>query len=196
MTLKDWQSAQLVGLSMACVVSACMVIRQLIIEGKAGVYRSACWHHAAPPSISRLHAQVVAPVRETAAQALGAAARGLPLPQLQRLAQVLRQLVSQPQWDVRQGGLLGLKFLLAATQSSQAPRLLRDALPAALQALQVCPPGGWALLGLAGCWSGCCMAGVSCWAAAVFCCLLAIWHGAGHPTMHRVYLNHGCRSVP
>lgn len=84
-----------------------------------------------------MHVQVVAPVRETAAQALGMAARALPLPQLQATVAVLCQLVGNIQWDVRQGGLLGLKFLLAAVSGADAASLMDSALPATLQALQV-----------------------------------------------------------
>ena len=80
----------------------------------------------------------MAPVRETVAQALGVAGRALPLAQLETTASLLRQLVSASEWDVRQGGLLGLKFLLAATQGPKSEPLLGSALPAALQALQVC----------------------------------------------------------
>ncbi|KAK9809358.1 hypothetical protein WJX73_008453 [Symbiochloris irregularis] len=80
--------------------------------------------------------QAVAPVRETVGQALGLAARALPAPQMQATAAILCQLAGASEWDVRQGGLLGLKFLLAATQADQAAALLLAALPAALHALQ------------------------------------------------------------
>jgi len=81
-------------------------------------------------------AQVVAPVRETAAQALGAAVQPLPVSQAQALLSLLHQLIQQQQWDVRHGGLLGLKYLLAArTDASQ--ELMPRALPAAILGLQV-----------------------------------------------------------
>ena len=48
----------------------------------------------------------------------------------------VRQLVDQKQWDVRHGGLLGLKYLLAA-RADLGPQLLPEALPAALLGLKV-----------------------------------------------------------
>lgn len=79
---------------------------------------------------------MVAPVRETAAQALGAAVQPLPLAHAQALLSLLHQLVQQQQWDVRHGGLLGLKYLLAARPD--APQhLLSQAVPAAILGLHV-----------------------------------------------------------
>lgn len=81
--------------------------------------------------------QVIAPVRETAAQAVGAAMQPLPACSAQALLALLHQLIKQQQWDVRHGGLLGLKYLLAARpHDSQA--LMPQALPAAVLGLQVC----------------------------------------------------------
>ena len=48
----------------------------------------------------------------------------------------VRQLIDQKQWDVRHGGLLGLKYLLAA-RADLGPQLLPEALPAALLGLKV-----------------------------------------------------------
>ena len=48
----------------------------------------------------------------------------------------VRQLIDQTQWDVRHGGLLGLKYLLAA-RADLGPQLLPEALPAALLGLKV-----------------------------------------------------------
>ncbi|DBA67496.1 TPA: hypothetical protein ACH3X2_001776 [Trebouxia sp. C0005] len=79
--------------------------------------------------------QVVAPVRETAAQALGAAVQPLPLSQAQALLSLLHQLIQQQQWDVRHGGLLGLKYLLAARKDA-SQELMSQALPAAILGLQ------------------------------------------------------------
>lgn len=83
-----------------------------------------------------MYAQVVAPVRETAAQALGAAVQPLPLSQAQALLSLLHQLIQQQQWDVRHGGLLGLKYLLAARKDA-SQELMSQALPAAILGLQV-----------------------------------------------------------
>lgn len=53
-------------------------------------------------------------MRETAAQALGAATQPLPPAALRLLLGVLRQLSECSEWEVRHGGLLGLKYVLAA----------------------------------------------------------------------------------
>ena len=83
-----------------------------------------------------LGAQVVAPVRETAAQALGAAARGLPASSLHVLVRHLTTLVAQAEWGVRLAGLLGIKYVLAA-RLDQAGALLPAVLPSVLTGLKV-----------------------------------------------------------
>ena len=84
-----------------------------------------------------MQCQVMAPVRETAGQALGAAMQPLPVSTAQAVLALLHQLIEQQQWDVRHGGLLGLKYLLAACpHDSQA--LMPQALPAAVLGLRVC----------------------------------------------------------
>lgn len=57
---------------------------------------------------------MVAPVRETAAQALGAAVQALPVPAAKIVLQLLQDMIQHSSWEVRHGGLLGLKYLLAA----------------------------------------------------------------------------------
>eukprot|EP00899_Mesostigma_viride_P012526 jgi/Mesvir1/21274/Mv21673-RA.3 len=79
--------------------------------------------------------QVVAPVRETCAQALGTVVRHLALPDVASILQLLRTLQSQGQWEVRHGGLLGLKYLVAV-RGDLAPQLLPHILPAVLQGLR------------------------------------------------------------
>lgn len=60
----------------------------------------------------------------------------LPVSQAHALLSLLHQLIQQQQWDVCHGGLLGLKYLLAArTDASQ--ELMSQALPAAILGLQV-----------------------------------------------------------
>lgn len=76
-------------------------------------------------------------MRETAGQAVGAAVQPLPLLHAQALLALLHQLIQQQQWDVRHGGLLGLKYLLAA-RTGDSQILLPQALPAAILGLQVC----------------------------------------------------------
>ena len=77
-------------------------------------------------------------MRETAAQALGAAARALPDSALPVLARHLCVLAGRKEWEARLGGLLGLKYLLAA-RSDAAAALLPRVLPAAQLGLQVWP---------------------------------------------------------
>ena len=77
-------------------------------------------------------------MRETAAQALGSAARGLPGSALQALVRHLAALVDQEEWGVRLAGLLGIKYVLAA-RLDQAGALLPAVLPAVLTGLKVCP---------------------------------------------------------
>lgn len=82
-------------------------------------------------------AQAVAPVRETAAQVLGAIATAVATDGLHQLAHLLRQLCECKEWAVRQSGLLGLKYLLAARPDS----LILDAvMPVLMQGLQVILP--------------------------------------------------------
>ena len=77
-------------------------------------------------------------MRETAAQALGAAVRSLPPASLAALARHLAVLVRRPEWEVRLGGLLGLKYLLAARLDAAA-LLLPEALPVILAGLKAIP---------------------------------------------------------
>lgn len=80
-------------------------------------------------------------MRETAAQALGAAARPLPAAALPALLAALRQLSEHAgEWEVRHGGLLGLKYAAAARTAGGArvdAALLDAVLPAAVVGLQV-----------------------------------------------------------
>jgi hypothetical protein len=78
----------------------------------------------------------VAPVRESAAQALAVAARPLPASKVALLLRHLCTLVMRPEWEVRLGGLLGIKYLLAARPDGYES-LLPGAVPAVLVGLQV-----------------------------------------------------------
>ncbi|XP_052070007.1 TATA-binding protein-associated factor 172-like [Mytilus californianus] len=60
--------------------------------------------------------EVVAPVRESCAQCLGVLIKFLNAPEVEGVVMVLLQLLSQSQWEVRHGGLLGFKYLLAVRQ--------------------------------------------------------------------------------
>jgi TATA-binding protein-associated factor len=85
-------------------------------------------------------AQVTAPVRETAAQALGAVARALTPQQAGSVLHHLGQLTKSKEWCVRHGGFLGLKYLLAARQEF-LEQMLPAVLPLAIAGLQVTHPG-------------------------------------------------------
>lgn len=74
-------------------------------------------------------------MRETAAQALGAALRPLPCASLGAALAALAALAAVSAWEARNGGLLGVKYLLAARPDAAA-QLLPTALPAALRGLQ------------------------------------------------------------
>lgn len=56
--------------------------------------------------------QVVAPVRETCAQVLGTALKDMPADKVTNIVEVLLKLVQQDEWEVRHGGLLGIKYML------------------------------------------------------------------------------------
>eukprot|EP00873_Tetraselmis_striata_P035112 jgi/Tetstr1/455376/TSEL_042208.t1 len=79
--------------------------------------------------------QVVAPVRETAAQALGSATKALPFSSLKAVMCLLKQLKDRQEWQVRHGCILGWKYILA-TRQDLAAELLPQALPSLTQGLQ------------------------------------------------------------
>lgn len=56
--------------------------------------------------------QVVAPVHETCAQVLGTALKDMPFEKVANIVEVLLSLVQQSEWEVRHGGLLGIKYML------------------------------------------------------------------------------------
>ena len=71
---------------------------------------------------------VVAPVRESAAQALGVALPHLPEDGVVRVAELVLVLVGQEDWEARHGGLLAAKYLLAV-RTDLAARLLPHLYP-------------------------------------------------------------------
>ena len=77
---------------------------------------------------------VVAPVRETGAQALGAGLLPLPPKAVEAVVGCILVLLRRPEWEVRHSALLALRYVLAA-RDALAPRLLPAALPAATSAL-------------------------------------------------------------
>lgn len=60
--------------------------------------------------------QVVAPVRETCAQTIGVMARYLTAEGVKGMVGVILKLFEEKQWEVRHGGLLSLKYVLAVRQ--------------------------------------------------------------------------------
>ena len=60
--------------------------------------------------------EVVAPVRESCAQALGAVLRWASPEMVEHVAGFLLQLMGQKEWQSRHGGLLGIKYLLLVRQ--------------------------------------------------------------------------------
>ncbi len=60
--------------------------------------------------------QVVAPVREAVAQALGVAVKFLDSSTILNLVAVLVELTSKAEWQVRHGALLGLKYVIAVRE--------------------------------------------------------------------------------
>jgi TATA-binding protein-associated factor len=80
--------------------------------------------------------QVVAPVRETAAMALGSVAVALSPESATRLGTLILELVRYPKdWQVRHGGLLGLRYLLAVRPELRDQKLA-EILPALTKTLQ------------------------------------------------------------
>ncbi|XP_078455706.1 TATA-binding protein-associated factor 172 [Lampetra fluviatilis] len=79
--------------------------------------------------------EVVAPVRETCAQTLGVVLRHMRAEGVLGTTRVLLQLLGQEQWEVRHGGLLGLKYTLAVRQDL-IEALLPRTLPVVIEGLQ------------------------------------------------------------
>uniref|UniRef100_A0AAQ5ZZH8 BTAF1 RNA polymerase II, B-TFIID transcription factor-associated n=1 Tax=Amphiprion ocellaris TaxID=80972 RepID=A0AAQ5ZZH8_AMPOC len=79
--------------------------------------------------------EVVAPVRETCAQTLGVALRHMNETGVSMTVDVLLKLLKEDQWEVRHGGLLGIKYALAVRQDLIAV-LLPRVLPAITEGLQ------------------------------------------------------------
>lgn len=60
--------------------------------------------------------QVVAPVRETCAQALGAVLKYMHPTLVHEMLNILLQMQCRPEWEIRHGSLLGIKYLVAVRQ--------------------------------------------------------------------------------
>ncbi|XP_063291293.1 TATA-binding protein-associated factor 172 isoform X1 [Pelobates fuscus] len=79
--------------------------------------------------------EVVAPVRETCAQTMGVVLRYMSESGVHKTVKVLLRLLTQEQWEVRHGGLLGIKYALAVRQDL-IKALLPKVLPAITEGLQ------------------------------------------------------------
>uniref|UniRef100_A0A4W3KDG6 B-TFIID TATA-box binding protein associated factor 1 n=1 Tax=Callorhinchus milii TaxID=7868 RepID=A0A4W3KDG6_CALMI len=79
--------------------------------------------------------EVVAPVRETCAQTLGVVLKYMNEVRVHGTVDVLLKLLEQEQWEVRHGGLLGIKYALAIRQDL-IETLLPKVLPAIIEGLQ------------------------------------------------------------
>lgn len=60
--------------------------------------------------------QVVAPVRETCAQVLGIALKEMPTNVVKSTVDILIRLMQQNEWEVRHGGMLGIKYMLVVRE--------------------------------------------------------------------------------
>lgn len=58
----------------------------------------------------------MAPVRETCAQTLGVVLKHMNESGVHKTVSILLKLLTQEQWEVRHGGLLGIKYALAVRQ--------------------------------------------------------------------------------
>jgi len=120
------------------------------LEANRAWLEDACIHMLCTLGLDRfgdfVSDKMVAPVRETAAQALGMAARALPVAALPALLSALKQLAqgAHGEWSVKLGGLLGIKYVLATRtvgennneKGEEMGVLLDAALPAAVSGLQ------------------------------------------------------------
>ncbi|XP_065853225.1 TATA-binding protein-associated factor BTAF1 [Euphorbia lathyris] len=79
--------------------------------------------------------QVVAPVRETCAQALGSSFKYMRHSLIYETLNILLQMQRRPEWEIRHGSLLGIKYLVAVRQEMLAD-LLGYVLPACKAGLE------------------------------------------------------------
>lgn len=79
--------------------------------------------------------QVVAPVRETCAQALGAAFKYMHPALVYETLNILLKMQCRPEWEIRHGSLLGIKYLVAVRQEMLSD-LLGRVLPACKSGLE------------------------------------------------------------
>ncbi|XP_067645807.1 TATA-binding protein-associated factor 172 [Eurosta solidaginis] len=82
--------------------------------------------------------QVVAPVRETCAQVLGTIVKEMQSEQVHQIVKLLVKLLKQKEWEVRHGGLLGLKYVFVVREDLlpiYVPQTINDILLALFDAV-------------------------------------------------------------
>ncbi|XP_053957908.1 TATA-binding protein-associated factor 172 [Anastrepha ludens] len=82
--------------------------------------------------------QVVAPVRETCAQVLGTIVKEMHAEQVHQIVKLLVKLLKQKEWEVRHGGLLGLKYVFVVREDLlpvYVPQTINDILLALFDAV-------------------------------------------------------------
>ena len=84
-----------------CLEDCCLQILELIVLDRMGDY---------------LSDQMVAPVRETAAQAFGCCLPSLPGETIQRILAIIDQMVRNAAWEVRHSGYTLLKYLITTQE--------------------------------------------------------------------------------
>lgn len=75
--------------------------------------------------------QVVAPVRETCAQVMGTILKEMPNELVHKTVEILQEFVKQTDWEVRHGGILGIKYFVVVREDLIAtflPIIIKDVL--------------------------------------------------------------------
>lgn len=82
--------------------------------------------------------QVVAPVRETCAQVMGTILKEMPNDLVRKTAEILQKFVNQKDWEVRHGGILGIKYFVVVREdliSTYLPLIIKDVLQGLLDSV-------------------------------------------------------------
>lgn len=75
--------------------------------------------------------QVVAPVRETCAQVLGTILKQMPIELVHKTVEILQKFIKQKDWEVRHGGILGIKYMVVVREDliqTFLPLIIKDIL--------------------------------------------------------------------
>ena len=79
--------------------------------------------------------QVIAPVRETSAQVIGAIARSLSFESASKMVDILMKMFLRKEWEVRHSGLLGFKYLVAV-RNDLVSNVIKNYLSLIIQGLE------------------------------------------------------------